>query len=150
MCLAQSALDGERFSELGLPVVHVTGNLKLDVPAPPADDDRLAELQLAIADRQVFVAASTQPGEDEAIIEAHRRVRKTRPRLLTIIVPRHPHRGKDILNHAVATGSRGMLRSHGVLPNERTDVYVADTIGELGLFYRVAHIVFMGGSIVEH
>ena len=150
MCLAQSALDAERFSELGLPVVHVTGNLKLDVPAPPADKDKLAELQLAIADRQVFVAASTHPGEDEAIIEAHRRIRKTKPRLLTIIAPRHPHRGKDILAHAVAAGSRGMLRSYGVLPDERTDIYVADTMGELGLFYRLAHIVFMGGSIVEH
>jgi 3-deoxy-D-manno-octulosonic-acid transferase len=150
MCLAQSALDAERFSELGLPVVHVTGNLKLDVPAPPADATKLAELQQAIGDRQVFVAASTHPGEDEAIIEAHRRVRKTRPRLLTIIAPRHPHRGKDILGQAVAAGSRGMLRSYGVLPDDRTDIYVADTMGELGLFYRLAHIVFMGGSIVEH
>lgn len=150
MGLAQSSLDAERFSELGLPVVHVTGNLKLDVPAPPAHQDRLTELQLAVADRQVLVAASTHPGEDEAIIEAHRRVRKSRPRLLTIIAPRHPHRGRDILNMAVATGSRAMLRSHGVLPDPRTDIYIADTMGELGLLYRLAHIVYMGGSLVPH
>ena len=148
--LAQSALDAERFSELGLPVVHVTGNLKLDVPAPPADETKLAELQQAVVNRPVLVAASTHPGEDQAIIEAHRRIRKSRPALLTIIAPRHPHRGKEILDHAVAAGSRGMLRSYGVLPDGRTDIYVADTIGELGLFYRLAHVVFMGGSIVEH
>jgi len=150
LCLAQSAVDAERFSQLGMPAVQVTGNLKLDVPAPPADDAKLAVLQTALTDRQILVAASTHPGEDEAIIEAHRRIRKQRPRLLTIIVPRHPHRGKEILERAVASGSRGMLRSRGVLPDARADIYVADTIGELGLFYRLADVVFMGGSIVEH
>jgi 3-deoxy-D-manno-octulosonic-acid transferase len=130
--------------------VHVTGNLKLDVPAPPADAAKLAEMQNAVAERQVLVAASTHPGEDDAIIEAHRRARKTRPRLLTIIAPRHPERGPEVLERAVAGGSRTMLRSRGVIPDVRTDIYVADTIGELGLFYRLAHVVFMGGSIVEH
>jgi 3-deoxy-D-manno-octulosonic-acid transferase len=150
LCLAQSALDAERFSQLGTPVVQVTGNLKLDVPAPPADEMKLAEMQRVVTDRQVIVAASTHPGEEDAIIEAHRRARKARSRLLTIIAPRHPERGPEILNRAVAAGSRGMLRSRGVMPDARTDLYVADTIGELGLFYRLAHVVFMGGSIVEH
>ncbi len=150
LCLAQSALDAERFSQLGMKSVHTTGNLKLDVPAPPADEALLAVMQQATADRQVLVAASTHPGEEDAVIEAHRRARKTRPRLLTIIVPRHPERGLEVLERAVAAGSRGMLRSRGMLPDVRTDVYVADTIGELGLFYRLAQAVFMGGSIVEH
>jgi 3-deoxy-D-manno-octulosonic-acid transferase len=150
LCLAQSALDAERFSQLGMPVVHVTGNLKLDVPAPAADKDKLAALQAAIGDRPVLVAASTHPGEDDAIVEAHRRLRKTRSRLLTVIAPRHPERGPDILGAAQAAGSNGALRSTGALPDARTDIYVADTIGELGLFYRLAQVVFMGGSIVEH
>ena len=150
LCLAQSALDAERFSELGMKAVEVTGNLKLDVPAPPADEAQLAGMQRAIAERQVLVAASTHPGEEDAIIEAHRRARKSRPRLLTIIAPRHPERGPDVLDRALAAGSRGMLRSRGLMPDVRTDIYVADTIGELGLFYRVAHVVFMGGSIAEH
>jgi 3-deoxy-D-manno-octulosonic-acid transferase len=148
--LAQSALDAERYSELGMPIVRVTGNLKLDVPAPPADPTKLIEMQNAVGERQVFVAASTHPGEEAAIIEAHRRIRKTRPRLLTVIVPRHPERGMEVLQQAVAVGARGMLRSRNVTPDLRTDIYVADTIGELGLFYRLAHVVFMGGSIVEH
>ncbi|MET0278912.1 MAG: 3-deoxy-D-manno-octulosonic acid transferase [Pseudorhodoplanes sp.] len=150
VCLAQSALDAERYSELGVPVVRVTGNLKLDVPAPAADKAKLAEMQQAVGERQVFVAASTHAGEEQAIIEAHRRIRKARPRLLTIIVPRHPDRGMEVLTQAVATGARGMLRSRNVTPDLRTDIYVADTLGELGLFYRLAHVVFMGGSIIEH
>jgi 3-deoxy-D-manno-octulosonic-acid transferase len=150
LCLAQSSLDGERFSQLGMAVVQVTGNLKLDVPAPPADEMKLVEMQRATADRQILVAASTHPGEDDAVIEAHRRARKSRPRLLTIIVPRHPERGPEILNRAVAAGSRAMLRSSGVTPDARADIYVADTIGELGVFYRLADVVFMGGSVVEH
>ncbi len=150
VCLAQSSLDAERYSELGVPVVRVTGNLKLDVPAPSADKEKLAEMQQAVGERQIFVAASTHAGEEQAIIEAHRRIRKTRPRLLTIIVPRHPERGMEVLTQAVAAGARGMLRSRNVTPDLRTDIYVADTVGELGLFYRLAHVVFMGGSIVEH
>ena len=150
LCLAQSSLDGERFSQLGMPVVRVTGNLKLDVPAPPVDDIKLAEMQRAAAERQIVVAASTHPGEDDAVIEAHRRARKARPRLLTIIVPRHPERGAEVLDRAAAAGSRAVLRSSGMLPDIRTDIYIADTIGELGLFYRLADVVFMGGSIVEH
>jgi 3-deoxy-D-manno-octulosonic-acid transferase len=150
LCLAQSSLDAERFSELGMASVQVTGNLKLDVPAPPADEMKLAEMKRATADRQVLVAASTHPGEEEAVIEAHRRARKSRPRLLTIIAPRHPERGAEALQRAVAAGLRAMLRSKGVIPDARTDVYIADTMGELGLFYRVADVVFMGGSIVEH
>lgn len=150
VCLAQSALDAERYAELGVPVVRVTGNLKLDVPAPAADQAKLAEMQQAVGERQIFLAASTHPGEEAAIVEAHRRIRKTRPRLLTIIVPRHPERGMEVLQQAVAAGARGMLRSRNVSPDLRTDIYVADTLGELGLFYRLAHVVFMGGSIVEH
>ncbi len=150
VCLAQSALDAERYSELGMPVVRVTGNLKLDVPAPHADPANLAAMQQAIGERQVFVAASTHPGEEAAIIEAHRRIRKARPRLLTIIVPRHPERGMEVLQLAVAAGARSMLRSRNVTPDLRTDIYVADTMGELGIFYRLANVVFMGGSIVEH
>jgi 3-deoxy-D-manno-octulosonic-acid transferase len=150
LCLAQSAVDAERFSQLGMQVVQVTGNLKLDVPAPPADEMQLAQMQRATADRQILVAASTHPGEEDAIIEAHRRARKSRPRLLTIIVPRHPERGAEVLGRASAAGARAILRSSGVMPDVRTDIYVADTIGELGLFYRLTHVVFMGGSIVEH
>ena len=150
LCLAQSAMDGDRFRQLGAHGVHVTGNLKLDVPAPPADEPKLLALKVAIGSRPVIAAASTHPGEEILIIDAHRRLRQRFPGLLTIIVPRHPDRGRGILDFAVASGMRAMLRSHHVLPDPQTDIYVADTMGELGLIYRIAPIVYMGGSLVEH
>lgn len=150
LCLTQSALDGDRFQQLGARAVQVTGNLKLDVPAPPADEAKLQALKAAIGNRPVIVAASTHPGEDALVIDAHRRLRQRYPHLLTVIVPRHPERGRNILDLALGAQTRPMMRSHNVLPDARTDIYVADTMGELGLFYRLAPIVYMGGSLVEH
>ena len=84
------------------------------------------------------------------LIEAHRRLRGTFPRLLTIIAPRHPDRGPGILEIAHAAGLEAALRSRGELPGPDTDIYVADTLGELGLIYRLAPIVFVGGSLASH
>lgn len=150
LCLAQSALDGERFQELGARGVHVTGNLKLDVPAPPADEAKLKALTTAIGQRPVIAAASTHPGEEILIIDAHRRLRQRFPGLLTVIAPRHPERGRGILDFAAAAQMRAMLRSQDALPEAQTDIYVADTMGELGTIYRAAQVVYMGGSLVEH
>jgi len=120
------------------------------VPAPPADPDALANLQNAIGDRPVIAAASTHAGEEEAIVEAHVRLRASFPGLLTLIAPRHPERGAGVVELAAAAGLSTAQRSHGELPKRNTDVYVADTVGELGLLYRVTPAVFIGGSFVEH
>jgi 3-deoxy-D-manno-octulosonic-acid transferase len=150
LCLAQSEPDAERYSELGAPRVSMTGNLKLDVPAPPVDAGKLTAIRAVVRQRPVIAAASTHPGEEAVIIDAHRRLRQTFPGLLTIIVPRHPERGSGVVEIATAAGLNAVARSRGVLPDRGTDVYVADTIGELGLIYRLAPIVFMGGSLVRH
>lgn len=150
LCLAQSKADAERFSELGAQRVAVSGNLKLDVAAPPADPERLDRLMAVVRGRPIIAAASTHPGEEEVFADAHHRLRKRFPALLTIIAPRHPHRGEAIAQMAAASGLRVALRSLGHLPAAHTDIYVADTMGELGLIYRVAPVVFMGGSIARH
>jgi 3-deoxy-D-manno-octulosonic-acid transferase len=150
VCLAQSALDAERFATLGSRNVVTTGNLKLDVPAPPADPAKLERLMSVTRGRPVVVAASTHPGEEEQLVQAHRTLAGFFPSLLTIIVPRHPDRGEAIAGLVAASGLHGALRSREELPIAATDIYVADTMGELGLFYRLAPIVFMGGSLVEH
>jgi 3-deoxy-D-manno-octulosonic-acid transferase len=150
LCLAGTPSDATRFGELGASQVFTTGNLKLDVPAPPADPDTLAVLQDAIGDRPVIAAASTHAGEEETIVEAHIRLRTNFPGLLTLIAPRHPERGSGVVNIAAAAGLAVAQRSRGELPNRSTEVYVADTVGELGLLYRVAPAVFIGGSFVEH
>jgi 3-deoxy-D-manno-octulosonic-acid transferase len=150
LCLAQSAAHAARYRDLGAPRITTTGNLKLDVPEPPADAVALAALQSAIGDRPTIAAASTHAGEETALIEAHRRLRNTFPRLLTIIAPRHPDRGPGIVEIANAAGLSTGLRSRGSLPGPTDDIYVVDTMGELGLVYRLAPIVFVGGSLASH
>ena len=80
----------------------------------------------------------------------HRRLRHSFPGLLTILVPRHPERGAGIAEIARVAGLRFALRSAGELPERNTDIYIADTLGEMGVFYRIAPIVFIGGSLVHH
>jgi len=150
LCLTQSPTDAERYAKLGGPRVIMTGNLKLDVPAPPANFGELQAIKATTEDRTVIAAASTHPGEETAIIDAHRRLSPLFPGLLTIIVPRHPNRGHAVAELASSAGLSVSLRSIGQHPNAQSDVYVADTVGELGLIYRLAPIVFMGGSLVPH
>ncbi|HEY0236224.1 MAG TPA: 3-deoxy-D-manno-octulosonic acid transferase [Afipia sp.] len=150
LCLAQSDIDAERFAALGSPNVLTSGNLKLDVKAPPADPAKLDRLKSMTQRRTVFVAASTHPGEEEIILDAHRRLAGRIPSLLTIIVPRHPQRGPSIARMLAGASLQVSLRSQSEMPSANTDIYVADTMGELGLFYRLAPVVFMGGSLVEH
>jgi 3-deoxy-D-manno-octulosonic-acid transferase len=150
ICLAQSQADAERFSALGSRNVITTGNLKLDVPAPPADAAKLERLMSVTRGRPIIVAASTHPGEEDMLVDAHRALAGLFPSLLSVVVPRHPDRGAAIARTIGATGLRVGLRSHEELPTASTDIYVADTMGELGLFYRLAPIVFMGGSLVPH
>jgi len=148
VCLAQSRTDAERFAALGARNVVITGNLKLDVPAPPADPAKLERLMTLTRGRPVIVAASTHPGEEEILIEAHRALARFLPSLLTVIVPRHPDRGPAIAQTIEASGLHSALRSREDMPTATVDIYVGDTMGELGLFYRLAPIVFMGGSLV--
>jgi 3-deoxy-D-manno-octulosonic-acid transferase len=150
ICLAQSRTDAERFAALGSRNVIITGNLKWDVGAPPADDAKLDRLLTLTRGREVVVAASTHPGEEEILLATHKTLSRYFPGLLTVIVPRHPDRGEAVARMIAASGVEVALRSHEDLPGARNGVYVADTLGELGLFYRLAPIVFMGGSLVAH
>ena len=98
----------------------------------------------------MIAAASTHPGEDIELIDVHRRLKHSFPGLLTILVPRHPERGASIAGIARGAGLKFAQRSLGELPDRDTEIYVADTLGELGVIYRIAPIVFIGGSLVEH
>ncbi|TSJ64370.1 3-deoxy-D-manno-octulosonic acid transferase [Starkeya sp. 3C] len=149
LCLAQGPDDGERLKQLGAPRVAVTGNLKFDAPPPPVDLAAFDALRTASAGREVFVAASTHPGEEEIIIEAHQRLAKELPDLLTIIAPRHPERGRAVVELATEASCPAVLRSDGYLPDRGTSLYIADTIGELGLFYRLGPVALLGGSLVR-
>lgn len=150
VCLVQTREDGERYARLGAPRVSVVGNLKYDSAVPPADAQQLAYLGDMIGGRPVWVAASTHPGEDEMVVEAHAALKARLPGLLTIVVPRHARRGEAVAARAAAAGLSATRRSKSGRPQPGVDVYVADTFGELGLFYRLCPLVFLGGSLVGH
>jgi 3-deoxy-D-manno-octulosonic-acid transferase len=141
----QSQGDGDRFTQLGSARVLPAGNLKLAAPPLPADHQALSHLSSLIGG-PAWVAASLHRGEDELVLAAHRRLSATHPGLLTIIVPRHPDRGEAIA--ALAGGAP--RRSLGQPPPRGGGVWVVDTVGELGLVYRLAPLAFVGGSLVGH
>jgi 3-deoxy-D-manno-octulosonic-acid transferase len=148
LCLAQDSDNAARFLALGAPCVRIAGNLKFDVPPPPVDAARLAEFNGAVGARPLWAAVSTHEGEEEIILDAHAELAKQAPGLLTIIVPRHRERGAQIVELARARGFTAALRTQDGEPRPDVDVYVADTVGELGLFFRSAGVVFMGKSLV--
>lgn len=150
LCLAQSSADAQRFGQLGAPRISSIGNLKLDAPAPPVDLPTLRKFKSLLDTRVVIAAASTHEGEEAAVIGAHRALRGKCPSLLTIIAPRHPERGPGIAEAAKAAGFSVALRSRDELPRPDVDIFVADSLGELGLIYRLAPAVFMGGSLASH
>lgn len=148
LVLAQNDSLAERFAQLGAGRTLDVGNLKVDAPPPPADLPAKGGLAAALNGRPVLLAASTHQGEDEVVAAAHAIMKGALPTLLTVIVPRHPDRGPVVAQQCRARGLATALRSRGTMPDGGTDIYVADTIGELGLFYALASVAFVGGSLV--
>lgn len=148
-CLAQAETDAERLSALGAKDVRVTGNLKYAAPPLPADAGALATLTAQLGGRPVWLAASTHAGEEAAAAAAHKALKAVHGNLLTIIVPRHPDRGEAIAAELAAAGLTVARRSRSEPVEAATDVYLADTLGELGLFFRLCPVSFMGKSLVD-
>jgi 3-deoxy-D-manno-octulosonic-acid transferase len=148
LCLAQDRVQAERLRSLGAGQIAVAGDLKAAADALPVDAVQLESLRRQIGRRPVWLAASTHAGEEEIVADVHRELALIRPDLLTMIVPRHPGRGGAIARLLTDRGLRSARRRDGEPITDRTDIYLADTMGELGLFYAVAGIVFVGGSLV--
>ncbi len=147
---AGSQIDKQRLHQLGASKVQWAGNLKYDTDILSADSKETSTILQKIGDRRIWLASSTHAGEEEIIAEVHKNVREVFPDLLTIIVPRHPHRSDAISELLSLQKLTVTVRSkqQPILPE--TDVYLADTMGELGIFYRLAGVVFIGGSLVPH
>lgn len=141
LVVPRSAEDAGRYAALGARL-EAPADLKLAAAPLPADAAALAALRQAVGGRPVFLAASTHPGEEAQVMAAARQAGV--PGLLTVIVPRHPQRGAEVA--ALCGGGR---RSAGALPDARA-FHVADTVGELGLFFRLAGVALLGGSLVPH
>lgn len=147
--IAQDRQNAERLSALAGRAVPSFGNLKNAAPPLPGDSLEETRILAQIEGRPFWLAASTHPGEEEAIYSAHRALKAEFPKLLTVIAPRHPGRGEEVAALAATQGLSARRRSRGQPISAGTDVYVADTLGELGLFYRISNIAFVGGSLVE-
>lgn len=149
LVLAQTDDDGARFSRLGAPEVATFGNIKFDAGLPDVDVTDLDALRGGVGERPVVLAASTHPGEDEVVLTALLTLKESRPEVLLVIVPRHPVRGGDIALLSEAAGLATRRRGAGELPDDTTEVYVADTLGELATFFQLADVVLMGGTFIE-
>ncbi|MGB1107768.1 MAG: 3-deoxy-D-manno-octulosonic acid transferase [Parvibaculales bacterium] len=147
---AQDEMSATRLQQLGLENVIMPGNLKLDAPPLPVDAARLAELQSALTGRPIWLAASTHPGEEEQILEAHHMIAETVDNLMTVIVPRHPERGDAIAEMLRRGHASFAQRSKGETMQAHHEIYLMDTLGEMGLAYRLADIAFIGGTLVPH
>lgn len=140
--LPQDEASAARLAAMGARLDGLA-NLKLAGEAPPHDAAAFTRLSAAIGDRPVVVAASTHEGEEIALVRALDRIDA---RLCLILVPRHPERGDAIAQGLTRDGYAFARRSRGEAPTGETDLYLADTLGELGLFLRLADVAVMGGS----
>lgn len=148
LCLAQTEDDAERLRTLGARDVRCLGNLKLAAPELPCDAAALDLLAKRCAGRPVWMGASTHEGEEARLAAAHAALRTGLPEALLILVPRHPERGPEIASTLREAGHAVALRSAKEAPD--TEIYIADGLGELGMFYRLAGVGFVGGSLVPH
>jgi 3-deoxy-D-manno-octulosonic-acid transferase len=143
---AQSEADAGRLRRLGARAVTAPGNLKFAAPELPVDAAALAGLRAQLAGRKLWLAASTHPGEEALVFGVHRQLAAAHPGLLTIVVPRHPERGAALAGEA--GGLTVTRRAAGEGPPPEAGVWIADTLGEMGLWYRLARIVFVGRSLL--
>jgi 3-deoxy-D-manno-octulosonic-acid transferase len=150
LVLARSEGDRANLLSLGAADPLCWGDLKSAAAPLPADPAALAALRAAVGDRPVLLAASTHPGEETMAVAAHRALAPAHPGLLTILAPRHPDRGPAIAAEAAAAGLAVSRRGAGEPVGQGIAIHVADTLGELGLFYRVASVALVGGSLVPH
>ncbi|WP_075995700.1 3-deoxy-D-manno-octulosonic acid transferase [Salaquimonas pukyongi] len=148
--IAQSSLDAERYRKLGARPVVISGNLKVDTKELPYDEAELRRVAGHLTGRPAFIAASTHRGEEQILLDVFKRLKPAFPQLLLILVPRHPERGDEIEALAQGLSLDVARRSRKEAIRAITDVYLGDTIGEMGLYLRMAPIVYMGRSLAGY
>ena len=148
--LIQDQKTVKYFSKIGISSnnFELTGTLKEGSAALPHSETEQVEISKQILNRPVWLAASTHEGEEKLIAAAHRHASKASQGLLLIIVPRHPERGLEIASILTKENFKICLRSKKDKISSDTQIYIADTLGELGLWYRIAPVSFVGGSFV--
>lgn len=149
--IAQSELDAENFLSLGVhaDTLKVAGNIKFDLQLPENLLQKAEQLRQHLGKhRFVWVAASTHEGEEEVLLNAFKGLRVKNPQLLLILVPRHANRFDKVADLCAEFGFKFARRSLNELPQAETDIYLADTFGEMMLLYACSDLCFVGGSLV--
>jgi 3-deoxy-D-manno-octulosonic-acid transferase len=149
LIFCQSKEDLEKFLQLGATQAQYTGNLKFSGRPLDANPEKLKELKSSLKNRPLWAASCTHPGEEEIILQAHILLKKSIDNIITIIVPRHPHRAEKLRQTWEAQGIKVAQRSHHEEPKSTTDILLFDVTGELGLIYRLSPITLVAGSLVE-
>jgi 3-deoxy-D-manno-octulosonic-acid transferase len=148
--LTQTDRDKARFESLGAKNVTTTDNIKFSATPLPCDEDHLSVLKTAVVDRPIWLFASTHKGEEEMACRIHDVLKSNLPDVLTIIGPRHPERRAEILENCKSYGLNMRLRgTEKTPPHADTDIYIADTLGELGLFYTLSPVACIGRSFSD-
>lgn len=150
LCLGQSEQDKNRLILLGAPKADCVGNLKFAGMPLPVDENKMNVLKEQIGDRPVFLLSSTHNDEEERFALYLPWLKDNVNRVLTIVAPRHPNRGDDIVRMYRSRNFNVAQRSREEDITPETDIYVADTIGEMGLWYALSAISFIGGSLIPH
>lgn len=150
LCLGQSEEDAYRLRVLGAQNSICLGNLKYAGLPLPIDEAKRAEFVEQAGKRHMWLASATHDDEEVRIAKVHKRLKQKFPDLLTVIAPRHPQRGDEIQEKINSLELKTALRSKNEKITPETDVYIANTIGEMGIWYDVINIVFIGGSLIPH
>ncbi|MGX5914232.1 lipid IV(A) 3-deoxy-D-manno-octulosonic acid transferase [Aliidiomarina sp. Khilg15.8] len=147
----QNESSAERLQQLGVrdEALQVTGNLKFDVQISAEQKAQIAEFRQLFGARQIITVGSTHEGEESMVLAAYKRLLKTRPETLLILVPRHRERFNEVARLIEAEGLTMARRSRGEPVTGSTQVLLADTMGELMLWYGVATLATIGGSLIE-
>lgn len=149
LILCQSESDKAKYQQLSHKNIEYIGNLKYSANKPLVDKIQLEILTKQIGNRPILLAASTHPGDEEIIIHAHRNLQNKYPELLIIIAPRHPHRSREIADLITKSGLNLSIRSNQDIIRPETNIYLADALGEMGLFFSLAQVTFIGGSFAN-
>ncbi|MEM6587955.1 MAG: 3-deoxy-D-manno-octulosonic acid transferase [Pseudomonadota bacterium] len=142
----QDDRTADHLQGLGLDAVAKGANLKAMAAPLPVDETQATRLGSLMKDRPVWLAASTHPGEDKIMLDAHKFLSEAHRDALLVLVPRHPERAGDIANLIENNGLKFQQRSRGQDPTAKTQVYLADTLGETGLWYALCPITCLCGS----
>ena len=147
LCAVQSEEQASFFKTLGAKTVSIMGNVKLMTMPLDVDSKQYQTLKKEMRGRPVWLAASTHPGEEEIILQAHKTLQKDCPDLLTILVPRHIERAPALQRLALKEGIPSALRTK-TASLAGIEVYIGNTLGEMGLFYALSPLVLMGATLV--